>query len=246
MVEALTAFALDQRPELVVMSGDITQRARAAQFRDARRFVDRLGAPVIIIPGNHDIPLFNVAGRLLRPYQHFMTAFGDNLEPEHSSADLLLLGVNTTRWYRHKNGEVSKAQIERVATRLATASHAQLRIVVVHQPLAVRQATDAHDRLRGYAMAARRWAAAGADLVLGGHIHLPYVMAVPDVKRALWVVQAGTAVSSRVRAGTHNSVNVLRWGRDIAGGTCVIEQWDFAAESRRFLLAATTSVRPSR
>ncbi|WP_414707457.1 metallophosphoesterase family protein, partial [Rhodoferax sp. UBA5149] len=112
-------------------SGDITQRARPGQFRDARAFIDRLGAPVLAIPGNHDIPLLNPGARLFHPYARHCNAFGDALEPVHSSPDLLVLCVNTTRWYRHKDGEVSSRQIDRVARRLASADPKQLRVVVV-------------------------------------------------------------------------------------------------------------------
>jgi predicted MPP superfamily phosphohydrolase len=107
VVEALLALAALQRPELVVLSGDITQRARPAQFRAAKAFVERLGAPVLAIPGNHDIPLFDLWTRLTRPYARYAKVFGADLEPVHSSPDLLLVGVNTTRAWRHKNGEVS-------------------------------------------------------------------------------------------------------------------------------------------
>jgi len=67
-VEALVPLVHEKRPGLVVLSGDITQRARRGQFEAARRFLDRLpAAALVVIPGNHDIPLFNVFGRLLRP-----------------------------------------------------------------------------------------------------------------------------------------------------------------------------------
>ena len=121
-------------------------------------------------------------------------------------------GVKTTRRWRHKNGAVSARQIDRVAARLQQATPEQLRIVVVHQPVAVQQAKDAHDRLRNCDRALERWAAAGCDLVLGGHIHLPYVIELPNFVRPIWAVQAGTALSSRVRGGIPNSVNLLRWG----------------------------------
>ncbi len=245
VVEALVAFSLQQRPDLLVLSGDITQRARASQFRVARAFTDRLGMPVLAIPGNHDIPLFNVGARLLHPYARHCEAFGDELEPEHASPELLVLCVNTTRWYRHKNGEVSAAQIERVARRLACAGPAQLRVVVVHQPVAALRAGEVHNLLRGRAAALQRWAAAGADLVMGGHIHLPYVMALPDLARPMWAVQAGTAVSSRVRDGVPNSVNLLRWGSDAPAGYCVIERWDYASVSQTFACAAVTEVQPA-
>ena len=258
VVEALVAMARQQRPDLLVLSGDITQRARPAQFRAARAVIDRLGAPLLAIPGNHDIPLFNLWARLRHPYARHTAAFGSDLEPVHLSPDLMVACVNTTRAWRHKHGEVSPAQIERVAGILANATPAQLRVVVVHQPAAVARAEDAPNLLRGHAGALQRWAAAGADLVMGGHIHLPYVvdivnaqglvdrMPVPGRTRPLWVVQAGTAVSSRVRKGVPNSVNLLRWGADSKPGSCGIEQWDFSAPEQAFVRVKLTLVHPAR
>ena len=134
VVDALVALAAQQHPDLVVLSGDITQRARPSQFRAAKAFVDRLGAPLLAVPGNHDIALFDLWSRLTSPYARYTKAFGGNLEPVHASSDLLVIGVNTTRAWRHKNGEVSSVQIERVAKLLNAASPQQLRLVVVHQP----------------------------------------------------------------------------------------------------------------
>jgi 3',5'-cyclic AMP phosphodiesterase CpdA len=241
------ALARQLQPDLVVLSGDITQRARPAQFRAARAFIERMGAPWLVIPGNHDIALLDVLSRLWRPYARYRTAFGEVLEPCHESNDLLVLGVKTTRRRRHKHGEVSAEQVERVARRLRAARDEQLRVVVVHQPLVVPPGPDESNLLRGHALARQAWAAAGADLVLGGHIHVPFVMPVPGAARAAWVVQAGTAVSSRVRPGVPNSVNVVRWERGQgdrqvhgpgevgrAAGRITVEQWDHAAASGAF------------
>jgi 3',5'-cyclic AMP phosphodiesterase CpdA len=258
VVDALVALAGQQRPHLVVLSGDITQRARPAQFRAAKAFTDRLDAPVLAIPGNHDIALFDLWSRLTRPYARYAMAFGTELEPVHASQDWLVVGVNTTRAWRHKNGEVSTAQIDRVAKRLSAASPGQLRVVVVHQPLAVTEARDRTNLLRGHGDAVRAWAAAGADLLMGGHIHLPYTLALHGWARRLWVVQAGTAVSSRTRPSVPNSVNILRWGETPAdqdqpspgqpgsGRSCRIEQWDFAQDARAFLCTGVTEVQPER
>lgn len=258
VVEALVALAVQQRPDVVVLSGDITQRARPAQFRAAKAFVDRLGTPVLAIPGNHDIALFDLWARLTRPYARYAKAFGADLEPVYSSQDLLVVGVNTTRAWRHKNGEVSTPQIARVAKLLSAASPLQLRVVVVHQPTAVTQAGDRPNLLRGHRAAMRAWSGAGADLVMGGHIHLPYTLAVHGLARPLWVVQAGTAISSRTRPGVPNSVNILRWreaygargGRaqtgSEAGQYCLIERWDFARHDRVFVRTAVTPVQPER
>ena len=244
VVEALVRFARAQQPQVVVLSGDVTQRARRAQFRAARALVDRLGAPhVLAIPGNHDIPLFQLLARALSPYANFLREFKE-LEPVLDTPELLVVCVKTTRRYRHKNGEVSTAQIEVVAERLRRAREPQLRIVVIHQPMEVLRAEDEHDRLRGHEAAARRWAEAGVDLVLGGHIHLPYVLPLherlPGLARHLWVVQAGTAVSQRVRDGISNSVNLLRWGGSLPAGRCVVERWDYLASTDAFCMVLKT------
>ena len=247
VVEAVVALARQLQPDLVVLSGDITQRARPAQFRAARAFIDRMGAPWLVIPGNHDIALLDLLSRLWRPYARYRTAFGEVLEPCHESNDLLVLGVKTTRRRRHAHGEVSAEQVERVARRLRAARDEQLRVVVVHHPLVVPPGPDESNLLRGHALARQAWAAAGADLVLGGHIHVPFVMPVPGAARAAWVVQAGTAVSSRVRPGVPNSVNVVRWERGQgdrqgngpgevgrAAARITVEQWDHSAASGAF------------
>ncbi len=257
VVEALVALAAQQRPDVVVLSGDITQRARPAQFQAAKAFVDRLSAPVLAIPGNHDIALFDLWARLTRPYARYGGMFGHEIEPGHSSRDLLIVGVNTTRAWRHKNGEVSAAQIDRVAKLLTAASPSQLRVVVVHQPAAVTQALDQPNLLRGRDAAVQVWSA-GADLVMGGRMHLPHTLALQGLARRLWVVQAGTAVSSRTRPEAPNSVNLVRWGKAFgghaaqvqseseAGDLCLIERWDFVHPDRVFVRTAVTSLHPDR
>jgi 3',5'-cyclic AMP phosphodiesterase CpdA len=244
VVEALVELARAQQPEVVVLSGDITQRARRAQFAAARRFADRLRPAVILaVPGNHDIPLFNVAARLLAPYGGYASAFGDDLEPTYESDALLVVGVNTTRPWRHKHGEVSDEQIERVARRLRAQPPGKLRVVVTHQPVHVPQPRDLCNLLRGGERAAHAWASAGADIVMGGHIHLPYVRQVnerlPELPRPLWAVQAGTAVSRRVRrgGGEANSVNLVRYDGAAPARTCVVERWEHDAKLARFVRA---------
>ena len=235
VVQALEDFVRRQGPDALVLSGDITQRATRGQFEAARAFVQRLGVPqVLAIPGNHDIPLFNLAARCLAPYARYRRAFGDDLHPVLDLPGCLAIGVNTTRWYRHENGELSAAQVEQVADRLARAGADQLRVVVVHQPVAVTLAEDESNLLRGHAEAVARWSDAGADLVLGGHIHLPFVLPLATT-RPLWAVQAGTAVSSRVRSGAPNSVNLIEGVRNDGNvRRCTVERWDHSSANNRF------------
>lgn len=239
-VEALVYLSRQLAPDLVILSGDVTQRGRRAQFAAARSFMDRFGTPSVVIPGNHDIPLFNIVARAITPYAGFRRAFGATLSPSWSSTDAIVIAVRTTRRWRHKNGEVSRRQIADVSARLEAADERQLRIVVVHQPLHVITAKDEANLLLGHAEAVAAWSRAGADLVLGGHIHLPYVRSLrerfPSLPRDVWVAQAGTAVSSRVRGHIPNSVNVIRYEAAERPRSCRVERWDCVAGSGRFAM----------
>lgn len=237
VVEALVRLARDLEPRVVVYSGDITQRARRAQFDAARSFFERLAPPkAVVLPGNHDIPLFNIAGRILAPYSGFVRCFGRDFEPAVETRSMAVFGVITTRPWRHKNGEISGAQIARVAARVRAAAPEKLRIVVTHQPVALTRREDEHDRLRNAEAAIASWSEAGADIVLGGHIHLPYVLALktrhPEIPRRMWCVQAGTAVSHRTREGIPNSVNLIRY--DAGAPDCEVVRYDYLAASDRF------------
>jgi 3',5'-cyclic AMP phosphodiesterase CpdA len=242
VVAALLAFVRRVQPLAAVLSGDITQRARRAQFAAAKRFVDQLGVPhCLVIPGNHDIPLFNLVARLFFPYAGFERAFGALLEPQLQCEAFLLICLNTTRPSRHKDGEISGAQIERVARQLRGANRNQLRIVVTHQPVHVLRESEVHNRVHGYERAVKAWADAGADIIMGGHIHLPYVASLnehfPDLSRRCWVVQAGTAVSHRIRAKHPNSVNLIHFSA--GSGQCGVERWDYDAPSADFRCVET-------
>ena len=247
VLQALHELAVAVSPDLVVLSGDITQRARRAQFAAARRFVDRLAPRALLaIPGNHDVPLIvNLAARLAAPYENYQRAFGKPLDGTYETDELLVQALNTTRPWRHKHGELSAAQIRQVSQRLRAAAPAQLRVVVLHHPIWALRASDEANLVRGHRDAIDAWTAAGVDLVLGGHIHLPYLHALPSApgRCPAWAVQAGTAVSARVRDGVPNSVNLLRCGGGVLPRRCVVERWDFVAAAGRFARISETRLR---
>jgi 3',5'-cyclic AMP phosphodiesterase CpdA len=230
--QALLRMAAEQTPRLVVLSGDLTQRARAAQFKAARAFVDTIGVPWLAVPGNHDVPLFNLLARVAFPYAGYRRAFGaGGAEPRMQSADLCVAGVDTTRPWRHKHGEVSMRQVHDVAHWLRALPRGALKVVVTHHPLVVTLADDRVNRARGADAALRAWCSAGMDVLMSGHIHLPFFLPLDAAGPGrAWAMQAGTAVSRRLRAGVPPSVNLVRSAE--AGWR--LERWDFDATRRAF------------
>ena len=164
VVDALIALAHTLSPQLIVVSGDITQRATRAQFAAARRFLEALPpCPRLLLPGNHDIPLLALWQRALSPYARYRAGLGvDALAPMLSLPGVHAIAVKTTRRRRHIDGEVSPAQIEAVAATLRALPAADLKLVVTHQPLWVDRADDQHNRCRGADAALAAWVAARA------------------------------------------------------------------------------------
>ncbi len=189
----------------------------------------------LVVPGNHDIPLFNIYRRFTDPYKNYCERFGENLEPDFESQELLVIGVNTTRPNRVQAGGISDQQIVTVERRLQRAQPGQLCCVVTHQPIHIVADSDEKNLLANAEQAIRCWAAAGVDLVFGGHIHLPFVRLVndryPGIGRPVWVVQAGTATSRRLRGSVPNSVNLVHYE---PGRSCVVEQWDYDKKVNAF------------
>ncbi|CAM4125850.1 metallophosphoesterase family protein [Bordetella tumulicola] len=246
VVQAVLSLVGELQPDLVLLGGDITQRARRSQFAAARRFVQSLQRPVLAVPGNHDIPLFNVLARLVNPYGAYRRAMGAVLEPVVEIPGLLAIGVNSTRPGRHKNGQVDAAQISRVAQRLRKADPDALRLVLLHHPVRALVDSDQRNLLIGREQAVPAWIDAGVDLVLGGHIHLPYVLPVQGeaqaAARQAWAVQAGTAVSHRVRGGISNSINVIEHSAGDAQHHCSVQRWDYLADVQAFRRASVQTL----
>lgn len=239
VVEALASLVKSQQPEFAIWSGDITQRARHTQFASAKAFSDRLAIPhLLAVPGNHDIPLFNFIARIFYPYSGYKRAFGNNLEPIFESEELLIICLNTTRPWRHKNGELSQKQIDHVAQKVKKANPSQLRIVVTHQPISIESEKDEENLLIGYDHALKSWSNAGVDMVLGGHIHRPHAHKMANhfgpIAGNMWSIQAGTAVSYRIRDGIPNSVNLIRYSIENQKRSCIVERWNFDNTTQQF------------
>ena len=218
LVDALVNAIGDIAPDVVAISGDLTQRARRAQFAAARAFLLRLPAPTVVVPGNHDVPLYNVLARLIDPLGGYRRYISRERFPVFADDALVVAGADTTRSLTIQDGGLRPRDVRHLVGVLTSAPPNAARIIVCHHPfdpLIARRARLTAPRPAADAMA--RLVAAGADVFLTGHLHVGYVghtaMRYGIDGRSAIVVEAGTATSVRLR-GEINSFNVLRIDAD--------------------------------
>ena len=200
------------KPDVVVVSGDLTQRARPREFEEARRFLDTLPQPQIVVPGNHDVPLYNVVSRWLVPLGNFRRYISKDLTPFYADDEIAILGINTARSWTFKNGRINRDQVASGCARLALSDEHVTRIVVTHHPYDV-PGTEEDGNIVGRAqMAMAGFAQCRVDMILSGHLHVGHVSQsatrykIP--RHSALVIQSGTATSSR-RRGANNSFNLI-------------------------------------
>ncbi len=200
-------------PDLVVVSGDLTQRAKSEQFEAAKQWLDTLPGPQIIVPGNHDISLYNVFRRFLQPLTRYKRYITDDLDPIYVDEEIAVLGVNTARSLTFKDGRVNKEQLEVIKQQLGGLDPKLTRIIVTHHPFDLPATEDEDDLVDRAPMAMQAFADCGVDLLLSGHMHTSHAGNTSERHQineyAALVVQAGTATSTRGR-GEVNSFNVVR------------------------------------
>ena len=206
------------RPDLVAISGDLTQRARRGQFRAAREYLNRLPGPQIVVPGNHDLPLFNLPMRFLTPLRGYHKWISEDMTPVWMDDELVVVGVNTSRRLERKGGKIGEDQVERICRAFEAADQGQCRIVVTHHPFDLPPHLEHKDNLLigRSAMAMEQFARCGVELFLAGHLHVSHRgsaarYGIPGYTPL--IVQAGTATSSRYR-GEANAWNIIRIGPD--------------------------------
>ena len=200
-------------PDLVAISGDFTQRARRGQFIQARNFLDALPFPTLVVPGNHDVPLYNVASRVLNPFGGYRRYIAEDLEPVFADEEVAVVGLNSARaLVMEGRGRLNEAQVKRAADRLRRLSPQLIKIVVTHHPFDLPEGFHQQNIVGRAAMAMAELADAGADLFLAGHLHVSHIGHTAERYKikghSALVVQAGT-MSTRGR-GELNTFNVLR------------------------------------
>jgi 3',5'-cyclic AMP phosphodiesterase CpdA len=212
LVESITAM----NPDLVAVSGDLTQRARRRQFLQARAFLDSLTFPTLVVPGNHDIPLFNVAARVLDPFGGYRRYVSADLEPARIDDEMAVIGLNSARGLIMRGrGRLNRHQIATAVTRLRPLPPALVKVIVTHHPFDLPMGYAAEHIVGRARMAMTQLADVGADLLLAGHLHVSHVGHTAErykiAGHSALVIQAGT-LSTRSR-GELNTFNVLRIAR---------------------------------
>jgi 3',5'-cyclic AMP phosphodiesterase CpdA len=200
-------------PDLVVVSGDLTQRARTQQFKEARAFLDALPSPQIVVPGNHDVPLHNAFARFLRPLHSYRRYITDDLQPSFIDEEIAVFGINTARSLTVKRGGITGEQLESIREKLCALGEGVTKIVVSHHPLDLPERFDERELVRRSRTVMSRLLTCGVDLFLAGHLHISEIGQTASRYRiggyAGLIVQAGTATSTRGRGET-NSFNIIR------------------------------------
>ncbi len=212
IVPPLIDFINTSEPNLIAVSGDLTQRARTAEFLQARKFLDAIPCPKIVVPGNHDVPLYNVFARLFRKLDRFRHFISDDIEPFYVDNEIAVAGVNTARALTGKNGRVSGEQLEGLRARFATVPDRLIKIVVTHHPFDLPPGVIGHRVVLQAGLGMRTLAEIPVDLLLAGHFHVAGTTRTTTRYHienfAALIVASGTAISTRDR-GQPNSLNVI-------------------------------------
>ncbi|HEV2748133.1 MAG TPA: metallophosphoesterase [Allosphingosinicella sp.] len=233
IVEAVEHYLFARRPDLVVISGDFTQRARVAQYRLAGEFVDRLergGLETLAVPGNHDVPLYDVVRRFVRPLHRYRRFIDDDLCPWFENDRLAVLGINTARSLTIKDGSVSLEQMASIRQCFRDIPPHKTKILVTHHPLFAMPIGDEGELtkvVKRHSDALGAVAEAGVQILLAGHFHRSYASSAREMVETAGpslVIQAGTATSTRLRGDELQSFNWIEAAP--ADVELRVERWD--------------------
>jgi 3',5'-cyclic AMP phosphodiesterase CpdA len=226
-------------PDVVVVSGDLTQRARADQFRQAAEYLKRFERPIVVTPGNHDVPFYRIWERFLAPYRYYRRYICSELNTATEVAGLLIVTLNSSRRFTLTNGRIRRSQLRFATRAFEAAGDSLVRIVVTHHHLAPPPGFERANVMPFARRALRRFTEADVDLILAGHTHRAYIGTSLDFfpgdlrRRGIVIVQCGTSTSSRGRGRERmrNTLNVIR----IDEGVISVVHHAWAADPSRFV-----------
>lgn len=219
------------RPDLTVISGDLTQRARPQEFEQASQFLATIPQPQIVVPGNHDIPLHNLYARFRLPLAHYSRYITEDFEPFYADGEIAVLGINTARSLVWKNGRVNMRQLDVIEERFCEYKRV-VKILVTHHPFDLPAQYERRDLVGRARQAMAKIARCNVDVLLAGHFHVSHAGStavryqIPG--HSAIFIQAGT-ISTRGR-GEPNSFNRIQIDRQ----QVIVERFTLRAGEDRF------------
>lgn len=218
--EAALRLAHDEALDLIVISGDFTQRAKRYQYEEARDYIKRLPSlPTIVVPGNHDVPLYRIFERLTAPYRLYKEYISDKLDSAHSIGGATIVALNSTApWTAISNGRITSSQLAWSERIFGEAQASSIKIVVAHHHFAPAPDYEKSPAMPFARRAIERFVTAGVELILGGHLHRAYIgnsldlYPAPDPRHGIIIAQCGTTTSRRGRGREKekNSLNIIK------------------------------------
>jgi 3',5'-cyclic AMP phosphodiesterase CpdA len=214
LAAALRQALVAIQPNVLVVSGDLVEHATDSEFQSARQFLQTLPGPQITVPGNHDLPFYNLFRRFtegLAKYRKFITA---ETHPAFIDEEIAVVGIDSAHLYPVKGGKITESQLDDVVQRFASLPAGLIRILVTHHPFDLPEAANPH-LLIGHSLRAVTRLAPVVDILLAGHVHVSSTGSTSTRYKlkdhAIAFIQAGTAISDRHK-GEANSFNILHTG----------------------------------
>lgn len=197
------------KPDIIIISGDLTQRAKKKEFMKVHRFLSNLNFPYFIIPGNHDLPVFNIFKRFINPWKRWKKFIQRDLESTFKNEKIAIYGLNSVRkmgvWFDFERGVISFTQKIKIKSFFENITDEKLKIVVAHHPFWLPDEQMFRDIIKGRDKAIEYFNEVGVDIILGGHIHLSFV----KLFKNIIISHAGTCISNRTIKNNNNSFSLI-------------------------------------
>jgi 3',5'-cyclic AMP phosphodiesterase CpdA len=201
-------------PDLIVVTGDLTQRAKTIEFQKAKAFLDTLKYPKIVVPGNHDIPTFNLFERFSKGLEKYQKHITKNLNPTYIDEQIAIAGINTARTYKWRGGTLDIEQVQKICSQFSKLPKGTIKIVALHHSIDLPWEYATTYLVGKWQKALEIFIKCKIDIFLSGHNHRSHIHLTsdrnPHHKHVALVFHCGTSTSTRTRGGEQNSFNIIQ------------------------------------